>query len=67
MTRATRAVEHSEFAHHRANLMFAGHLYTHRRLDRPWSATVHEGAEPLAGEAMASLQQARTIDNLGGM
>ena len=68
MTHAARDTERNQFTHHRAWLMFAGHLHAHRRLHLPWSTTVHEGADPLAGETPAPPRpQARPVDTLGGL
>ena len=67
MTQAVRAAERNTFTQHRASLMFSGH-HAHRRPDLPWSATVHEGAEPLPHEAIATLPRlARLVDGPGGL
>jgi hypothetical protein len=66
VTQATRAAERNKFAHHRANLMFAGYLSANRQLYLPWAATVHEGTEPPAGEVPTPLlRQIRAADSAG--
>lgn len=50
MIKALRSAERIKFSHYRAKLMFDGHMQAIRRLEVPWSATIHEGTDRISGD-----------------
>jgi hypothetical protein len=48
----SRKAQHNSFAHHRAQLLFSRRL-ADLGIQDPWSASVHEGAEPADTSALA--------------